>query len=196
MASSSVWISVPLCMQVGISVSLWACFVWPLLVSEWDLALWNKTLLYSTPTFTHFPIKQLSGCPGWPLREYCKPSIVSPYRLSQGGSNESPGPLRASTCTLRPLQCVWIEIGDGYLSLFLPFFLFLSHLCSLSFTRSLRWLCDNITESRSGLMKTEGGGGATALCVFFFFLTMAIFFFLTLLSLSFFFSALELIWIL
>lgn len=103
MASRSVWISVPLCEQVGIAVPLKTRFVWPLLVSEWALALWNKTLLYSTPTFTYFPIKQLSGSPHWPRREYCKPSIVSSYRLSQGGSNESLGPLRASTCTLRPL---------------------------------------------------------------------------------------------
>lgn len=88
-------------------------------------------------------------------------------------------------------QCACIEIGDGYLSLFLPLSFSLSFL--LSFFSHIHYdyviISRSRTQSCSRLMKTEGGGGATALCFFsFLFLTMPIALFLTLLSLSFCFN--------
>lgn len=78
--------------------------------------LWNKTPLSSTPTFTHFQIKQLSGCPGWPLREYCKPSSHSILPQSRRLSWK-PCPLESlhihSQAPALTKQYVWIEIGDG-----------------------------------------------------------------------------------
>ena len=84
---------------VGIVVVLWACFVCPFLMTPYP---WNKTPLYSSPTFSHFPIKQLSLCHCWPLREYGKASIVASILPQSGGCDESFIPLRMPVCTSRP----------------------------------------------------------------------------------------------
>lgn len=80
LASCSVWI-IRNPLQVGIVVVLWARFVWPFLMTPCP---WNKNLPHSSLTFSHFPIKQLSLCHCWPLREYCKASIVASI-LPQSG---------------------------------------------------------------------------------------------------------------